>query len=70
MAQWREQPPPTNVAGARIQNLALSGLSLLLDLVLASRGFSPDTPLFPSPQITNISEFQFDLKCDDHRLFK
>ena len=28
----------------------ICGLSLLLVLVLASRGFSPGTPVFPSPQ--------------------
>jgi len=35
----------------------ICGLSLLLVLVLAPRGFSPGTPVFPSPQ-TNISKFQ------------
>ena len=29
---------------------AICGLSLLLVLSLAPRGFSPDTPVFPSPQ--------------------
>ena len=29
---------------------AICGLSLLLVLVLAPRGFSPGTPVFPSPQ--------------------
>ena len=28
----------------------ICGLSLLLVLVLAPRGFSPGTPVFPSPQ--------------------
>ena len=28
----------------------ICGLSLLLVLVLASRGFSPGSPVFPSPQ--------------------
>ena len=36
-------------------------MSLLLVLVLAPRGFPPSTPVFPSPQKTNISKFQFDL---------
>ena len=40
----------------------ICGLSLLLFLVLAPRGFSPGTPVFPSPQKTNISKFQFDPK--------
>ena len=31
--------------------------SLLLILTLAPKGFSPDTPLFPSPQKTIISKF-------------
>ena len=40
MAQWFERSPPD----------AICGLSLLLVLSLASRGFSPGTPVFPSPQ--------------------
>ena len=36
------------------------GLSLLLVLVLAPRGFSPGTPVFPSPK------FQFDLEFEGH----
>ena len=31
----------------------ICGLSLLLVLVLAPRGFSPGTPVFPSPQNKN-----------------
>ena len=38
---------------------AICGLSLLLVLSLAPRGFSPGTPVFPSSK-TNISKFQFD----------
>ena len=38
------------------------GLSLLLVLVLAPKGFSPGTPVFPSPKKPNISKFQFDLE--------
>ena len=41
------------------------GLSLLLVLSLAPRGFSLDTPVFPSPQKTSTSKFQFDLECTD-----
>ena len=37
----------------------ICGLSLLLVFVLAPRGFSPGTPVFPSSK-TNISKFQFD----------
>ena len=41
----------------------ICGLSLLLVLLLAPRGFSPCTPVFPSPQKpTLFSEFQFDLE--------
>ena len=39
----------------------IGGLSLLLVLFLAERVFSPGTPVFPSPQKTNISKLQFDL---------
>ena len=37
-------------------------VELWLILVLALRGFSPNTPVFPSPKKTNISKFQFDLE--------
>ena len=37
---------------------AICGLSLLLVLSFAPRGFSPATPVFPSSK-TNISKFQF-----------
>ena len=40
---------------------AISGLSLLLVLSSALRGFSLATPVFPSPQKTNTSKFQFHL---------
>ena len=42
----------------------ICGLSLLLVLVLAPRGFSPCTPIFPSPQKPTV---QFDLESDGHR---
>ena len=49
VAQWWERSPPTNVA--RVQTpVSICGLSLLLVLSLAPRGFSPGTPVFPSPQ--------------------
>ena len=41
---------------------AICGLSLLLVLSLAPRGFSPGTPVFPSPQKPT---FQFDLERMD-----
>ena len=40
----------------------ISGLSLLLVLVLALRGFSLCTPVFPSPKKTNTSKFQLDVE--------
>ena len=47
---------PSNLCGGE------SGLRLLLVLVLAPRGFSSGTPVFPSPQLkTTISKFQYDL---------
>ena len=51
MAQWWECSPPTNVARGSTPGVdAICGLSLLLVLSLALRGFSPGTPVFPSPQ--------------------
>ena len=44
-----EHSPPTNVALVRYPGLGvISGLSLLV-LYSAPRGFSPGTPVFPSP---------------------
>ena len=40
---------------------AICGLSLLLVLFVAPRGFSPGTPAFPLLK-TNTSKFQFDLE--------
>ena len=42
--------------------VVVCGLSLLLVLIFAPRGFSPGTPVSPSPQKTNTSKFQFDLE--------
>ena len=39
----------------------ICGLILLLVLVLAPRGLSPATPVFPSPETNKNSKFQFDL---------
>ena len=39
----------------------ICGLSLLLVFFLAPKGFSPGTPVYHSPQETNISKFQLDL---------
>ena len=38
----------------------ICGLSLLLVLFSATRGFSPGTRVFPSPQKPTLSKFQFD----------
>ena len=40
----------------------ICGLSLLLVLYPAPRGFSPGSPVFPLSSKTNISKFQFDLE--------
>ena len=49
---WRRRKhwPPTNVVQVRFPDSAICGLSLLWVLVLAPRGFSPGTPVLPSPQ--------------------
>ena len=44
---------------------ATCGMSLLLVLFLAPRGFSPCTPVFLSPHKTNNSKFHFDLERTD-----
>ena len=45
----------------------ICGLSLLLVLFSAPRGFSPGTPVFPSPQKPTLSKFQFDLDTVDDK---
>ena len=45
---------------------AICGLSLLLVLSFAPRGFSPATPVFPSSK-TNISKFQFNQESGRRR---
>ena len=51
MVQWWEHSLPTNVARVRLLGPSvICGLSLLLVLVFARRGFSPGTPVFPFPQ--------------------
>ena len=39
---------PDSILGTDV--ICICGLSLLLVLVLSQRGFSPGTPVFPSPQ--------------------
>ena len=58
-----EHSPSTNVAQVRFPDSAsiISGLSLLV-LCSAPRGFSPGTPVFPSPQKPT-----FDLICAELR---
>ena len=51
LAQWWERSPPTNVTRGSIPGPGvIFGLSLLLVLYSAPRGFSPGTPVFPFPQ--------------------
>ena len=45
--------------------LHVCGLSLLLVLSPAPRGFSSDTPVFLITQKKHTSEFQFDVECTD-----
>ena len=58
----RERSPPTNacVPGSNPGPGVICGLSLLLVLYSAPRGFCPGTPIFPLSSKTNISKFQFD----------
>ena len=42
--------PPTSVSWVQFPGPVSCGLSLLLVLFLAPRGFPPGTPVFPSPQ--------------------
>lgn len=42
---------------------SISGLSLLLDVAFASRGFFPGPPVFPSSQITALLKFQLTVIC-------
>ena len=51
----------------------ICGLSLLLVLSFASRGFSPGTPVFPSPQKPTFPNFnstrnQVDIPANTHAL--
>ena len=50
MPEWWEHSPCTNVARVQIPASTPYALSLLLVLSFAPRGFSPGTPVFPSPQ--------------------
>ena len=53
---------PGSISGLGI----ICGLSSLLVLFFALRGFSQDTRVFPSPQKTNISKFQFNPGMHGH----
>ena len=59
MAQWWEHSPRSD---STPEFGVMCGLSFLLVLVLAPRGFSPDTTVFPVSSKTNTSKFQFDLE--------
>ena len=51
MAQWVRALVSNQCGLGSIPGLGIiCGLSLLLVLILAPRGFSPATPVFPSPQ--------------------
>ena len=58
MAQLRDPSPPGSIPGPGV----ICGLSLLLILVLAPRGFFSRFSGFPLSSKTNISKFQFDLE--------
>ena len=59
----RTRLPPTG-PGFDFGLEATNGLSWLLVLDSAPRGFSLGSPVFPSPQKINISKFQFDRMQD------
>ena len=64
MAQWWERSPPPNESRVRFPDPALyGGLSLLLALFLAPRGFSSGTPVFPSPQKPTFPNSNSILQC-------
>ena len=77
VAQWWEHSPPSNVARVQIPASTpyvvwapglLSGAHhpLLLVLSFAPRGFSPGSPVFPSPQKPTLpNSIQFDLERTD-----
>ena len=58
---------PGSISGPGVIWIVICGLSLLLVLFLAPRGFSPGTPVFPISSKINISKFKFDLDyCQAH----
>ena len=52
---------PGSIPGSGV----ICGLSLLLALYSAPRGFSPGSPIFHSPKKANISNFNSILECTD-----
>ena len=59
VAQWWEHSPPTSLARASNPSVnAICGLSLLLVLSLAPRGFSPGTPQKPTFPNSNSTSNQ------------
>ena len=64
-----EHLPPTQASHqcgpGSIRFGVIRGLSLLLVLVLAPRGFSPGTQVFPSPQKPTFPNSNFDLEFQD-----
>ena len=45
-----------------------ASIALLLVLALAPGGFSPGTPVVPSPAKSNTSKLLFDLDCSEELL--
>ena len=56
-----QQCGPGSIPGPGV----ICGLSLLLVLYSAPRGFSPGTPVFPSPQKPTLSNSNSTLECTD-----
>ena len=66
ITQWWEHSPPTDVVRVQIP----ASTPYVVQFVVGSlppRGFSPGTPVFPSPQKTTTFKFQFDQKSGRRR---
>ena len=63
MAQWWERSP-CSVSRVRFPETGvICGSSLLLVFYSPPRGFSPGTPIFPSPQKPTIPNSNSSLEC-------
>ena len=68
MVQWLRALASHQCGLGSIPGLGvICGLSLLLALFSAARGFPPGTPVFPSLQKPTLSKFQFDLDTLDDK---